>query len=195
MRFLHISTDGSLPAVLSPRVPAGSPGVPVGAGAYQNPDKAAGKFSEPPVPRICVGPDIERCFAAIYPNFSRFFEEDGIVDMQFHVYEIKPYPNAAIVTPDELVRDRRVMDAHVTQEHWILGKVQSYYLGSVMITPDLRSDYITFHPYNDTKIARLELSPSVLKIGQSNDKSTKPLPRALLGKRTDDSRSHQSVRS
>lgn len=184
MRYLHISTDGSLPLRLSPRIPAGSPGVPVGIGAHQNPDKASGKFSEPPTPRICVGPDIEKCFAAIYPNFSRFFEEEGVTSMEFHVYEIKPFPNTTVVTPKELTSDRRVMDAHITDEHWLLGKASSHYLGSVKITPDLSSDYLTFHPYNDPKIKKLELSPSVIKIESINDKRTNHLPKALLKEST-----------
>lgn len=138
MDFYHISFNGSLPLTWKPQLPAGTDNC------------KGGVYTEPDIPRICVSPTIEQCFMAIYPNISHFYEEEDIEALTFTVYKV--------VNVKDVVKAKQVLDAHVTDEHWLLVDSQLTKVGKVTIGIDPGIEF-KFYPFGLSDGLELFLSP------------------------------------
>ncbi len=95
----HLSFNGKLPTTLHPRQPMDSVVV-------------KGKYVEELPPRISFSPTIQQCFAALYPNISKYFEEENYPYMDMYVYV--PVGKSDRIPNNEVIN--KVWDAHVTGE-------------------------------------------------------------------------------
>lgn len=95
----HLSFNSALPSTLQPRQPADSA-------------TTTGKFAEELPPRISFSPSVQQCFIALYPNISKYFEEENYPYMDMYVYVPIGKGNRI---PKSVVLDK-VWDAHVTDE-------------------------------------------------------------------------------
>lgn len=81
-------------------------------------------------PRVSFSPTVEHCFAAIYPNVSRFFEIEKYPYLQFYVYRsVKPL---VAVIPEKIVR-AKVYDSGFTREVCSLNPVEVELVAMVRI--------------------------------------------------------------
>lgn len=144
----HLSFDFNLEGLWDPRVPAGSD-----LGAKTS-------TSEPDFPRISCSPTIEDCFRAIYPNVSKYFEEENFPHMEFCVYSPELDPSSVrVLTPDDLRRLRYVHDAHLTQEHCILDPVRMRRVMAVEVLNTNGSEFLTHRPFGDRRYRERGFAP------------------------------------
>lgn len=149
-KLFHISFDGGLEGIWKPTIPAGS---------------ELGKkteLSEPDVPRISCSPTIEQCFQAIYPNVSKYFEEEKYPHMDFFVYSPVLKGTEKIWTPEYLTEFKLIHDAHVTQEHCILVPTFMKLIKKVRIMNTKLSPDFLYYPFNDNTQQRKYLAPKVI---------------------------------
>jgi hypothetical protein len=95
----HLSFNDKLPTTLYPRQPMDSTVV-------------KGKFVEELPPRISFSPTIQQCFSALYPNISKYFEEENYPHMDMYVYV--PVGKSDRISNKEV--NDKVWDAHITGE-------------------------------------------------------------------------------
>lgn len=87
---------------------------------------------------------------AIYPNISHFYEKENLEALTFTVYKV--------VNVKDIVKAKQVLDAHVTDEHWLLVDSQLVKVGEVTIGVDPSKD-IKFYPFGLSDGLELFLSP------------------------------------
>ena len=138
--LFHLSFSGTKAGVWSPITPAGTEDV--------NPDDV--EFGEPPVPRISLSPTLEQCFRAIYPNIDFYFKDKRYPHVDIYAYRPRFKGGERIVLPETLTQERWVWDAHVTDEHWVLDKVEMELVGRYRFfnTEDNTHGYAT-RPFDD----------------------------------------------
>jgi len=116
-------------------------------------------YPEPRVPRISVGTGIHKCFLAVYPNISHFFEFDNLPYVDMHVYMPVFKGHEDVVTPDIATAYRYIYDAHVTEEHCILSPVLMKHVGTVRIKNPNRSDALLYYPFDDNTLDYTTIGP------------------------------------
>lgn len=146
-KLVHISFDHALAGVWEPKIPA----------SLDNGSKSI--YSEPEIPRICLAPSVKECFWAIYPNISNLFEHQKLPHMDFYVYTPVALSPTEVVTPDTLTSKRLVLDAHVTNEHWVLSNIDMKLISKVRIHNPGQCRFVSFNPFNDCSMRRLDLAP------------------------------------
>lgn len=154
VNLLHISFDRTLEGIWLPKLPA----------TIENCEKSI--YSEPEIPRICLAPSVKECFWAIYPNISNIFEIQNMPYMDFYVYSPILIPGTPIITPDVLTEKRLVLDAHVTNEHWVLSNIDMKLISKVRVYNPGSCRFISFKPFNDHCMNRLDLAPMVINIDE-----------------------------
>ena len=138
--LFHLSFSGTKTGTWFPITPAGTEDV--------NPDDVA--FGEPPVPRISLSPTLEQCFRAVYPNIDFYFKDKRYPHVDIYAYRPRFKGGERIVLPETLTQERWVWDAHVTDEHWVLDKVEMELVGRYRFfnTEDNTHGYAT-RPFDD----------------------------------------------
>lgn len=134
--YFHISFDKKLEGVWKPMLPAGS-------------SSKKTDLSEPDYPRISVGPSIEQCFWAIYPNISQYFEKEKYPYLEFMVYRPVITDETKIMRNSEIVREHLVHDAHVTEEAFILNDVMMEKDKIIRVKNCTKNKEIWYYPFND----------------------------------------------
>ena len=147
--FVHLSFDGNLEGIWTPRLPYGT-------------SESGGEFSEPDWPRISVSENIEGAFRAIYPNVSKYFEVEGYPYMDFFVYSPSG-KRVKMINPLSLVTGKFVHDAMVTREHVILEKVSMSLLGKVRVYNTSSDSGLFYRPFNDKTSKEIYHSPKVIR--------------------------------
>ena len=145
--LLHISFKGNLAGKLIPRTVAGSE---LGISTT---------YPEPTTPRVCFGPTVLKCFQAIYPNVSDFFEIKNYPYMDFYVYKTKTNNPPGYVPNSKIVEEHWVHDAHVTGESWVIEPVIVYLYQKVRIHNTNNVDSLRYHPFGDPKEPLRTLAP------------------------------------
>jgi hypothetical protein len=107
-------------------------------------------MTEPIYPRICLSGSLEKCFYAIYPNVSRFFEVDNYPHMDMYVYTPVIGKLTKVVTNEKIVADKLVHDAHMTDEYFITSPVSMTKHSAVRILNCVKNPEVWYHPYNDS---------------------------------------------
>jgi hypothetical protein len=143
--LLHLSFNQKLEGVWKPRVPDGSFDIVT-------------VMSEPLYPRISVAPTVEKCFWGIYPNVSKFFEKRKLPYMVMMVYTPRLKSNTKLVKNEDIVKDRLVHDAHMTEESFILTPVYMERTQLVKIYNCLNNPEVYYYPFNDKEKQRKFLS-------------------------------------
>lgn len=139
--LFHLSFR-DLPHTLTPRQPEDS-----------GSDTTA--FTEQLPNRVSFSPTIKQAFAAIYPNISKFFENESQSSIRMRVYS--PVGNATLPTIPADKVTRRVYDAHYTGEICYTAPVKIEYIGEVIIQNDGKD--ITIHPFNDSSKPKQFIAP------------------------------------
>lgn len=152
--LIHISFDPTLAGLWVPKLPV----------SLDNGEKSI--YSEPDVPRICLAPSVKECFWAIYPNISNLFEHQNLPHMDFYVYAPEPESDVMVVTPETLTQQRLVLDAHVTNEHWVLCDITMRLIKKIRIYNPGQCSFVSFRPFNDPAMKRLDLAPEVINIDE-----------------------------
>lgn len=147
----HLSFRSDLAGNWKPRLPAGSETV------------GNGPFMEPMVPRVSLAPTIEGCFAGIYPNISKLFEEKNYPHMYFSVYSPVILGTERVWTPEAMVKNRLVWDAFFTQEYAILDPVEMKLVGEVKVLNTNKLPTKMIHPFNDSAIPEKSVGPDGIK--------------------------------
>lgn len=157
--LLHLSFNDSLEGILKPKYPDRDPHVKVG------------KYTESDLPaRTCFASTIQGCFSAIYPNISKFYEEENHKFLEFQLYIGIP-DNKTTFVPNDIVL-KNVWDAHITGEVCVTSpiKVVRYLTLSI----GCLDTEIWTRPYNSPKEKERFVSPraiwSTLKIHKRFDK-------------------------
>jgi hypothetical protein len=143
----HISLTNVLQGIWKPKDPIGGN------------DSNNGTFTEKILPRISVGPTIEDCFRAIYPNVSKNFEEEKLPYIDFHVYQPIFNGMERILLPSTLTDFQLVHDAHVTHEHCILDPVYMRHVSIVRINNTNKSPDMNYNPFGDIQNPERFLAP------------------------------------
>lgn len=151
MKLYHISFRNDLPKKWIPRNVEGAIG-------------PTGLHPEPDTPRICLSPSVKECFWAIYPNVSRFFEEENYPYMIFHIYSPENIDKKYLVNSETLTNKRWVWDAYMTNEHWYLKPINMKRVGSVKIFNTNKSKMISGRPFNDGNQKLIEMFPKDILI-------------------------------
>ena len=120
--YFHLSPDSYLDGqVFKPRVPEY-------LDRYDPEDK---NFENDTTPRVCFSPSIEGCLNGIQVNLPRV---NVMSKTKFYVYiPEKPFKEYKHKTNKELIRDKDIFDASVTQEVWILEPVRMKLYGVIEI--------------------------------------------------------------
>lgn len=154
-QLYHISFNGKLAGVWDPefnqKEDDSHPAEPVAPGDEWYP--------EPSVGRVSVAPTIEGCFRGVWANLSSIFYPH----MNFYVYSPVFKGSERVVTPNVLVKDRIIWDAHVTQEYLILDEVEMKLVGEVQVINRRMGPYLKIHPFGDPKEPETRLGPEVIK--------------------------------
>lgn len=151
IKLFHISFNGDLEGVWYPKNPEG-------IDSNKNDE-----YREPNLPRISVSPTIPKCFLAIYPNVSKYFEIENFPYMEFFVYVPILSTDVQILTPDELTERGYVHDAFITKEHCILDPVSMKKHSKIKIFNTNNSPFIKYHPFNDHGNPKRTLGPKHIK--------------------------------
>lgn len=158
--LFHISFKDNLEGEWKPRPPDG----------FQIKAKEKNKekevnITEPKTPRISCSTDLKKCFYAIYPNISFFFETKKFPYMDFTVYSPRLNGEEKIWTPEYLTDKKLVHDAHVTNEYCILEKVFMQKVGHLRVFNPLKKSNnppeIYYHPFNNESYERKFLAYKV----------------------------------
>ena len=122
--YFHLSPDSYLDGqVFKPRVPEY-------LDRYDPEDK---NFENDTTPRVCFSPSIEGCLNGIQVNLPRVNVMPA-KSTRFYVYTPeKPFHEYKHKTNKELIRDKDIFDASVTQEVWILEPVRMKLYGVIEI--------------------------------------------------------------
>lgn len=164
----HLSLDGNLDGVWSPRIPVGDHDA---SSLMEN--KAAPKdpsnilLTETHSPRICTSPTILGCFYGIYPNIHRKFEEKGRHYMDFHVYVASNFDPKQFMDHEEIIKNKMVWDAHLSLEANIFSKARMTLLDKVVRfqthdhTYTNRKYHNWIRPYDDVNEEEVYHSPIV----------------------------------
>lgn len=151
-QLYHISFNGSLSGFWEPK------------DNHDDIDEVGtGGYPEPKLARISVAETIEGCFRAVYPNVSKFFEENNYPNMHFSVYSPVFKGSERVVTPGLLTSERMVWDAFVTGEYLILDKVYMQLVGKIKIDNTNKSPTKMVHPFNDKKEPLASVGPETIK--------------------------------
>ena len=120
--YFHLSPESYLDGqVFKPRVPEY-------LDRYDPEDK---NFENDTTPRVCFSPSIEGCLNGIIVNIKRMHP---IPKDKFYVYiPEKPFKEYKHKTNKELIRDKDIFDASVTDEVWILEPVRMKLYGVIEI--------------------------------------------------------------
>lgn len=103
----HLSFNSNLPAALQPRQPHGEPA-------------KVSIYTEKLPPRVSFSPSVQQCFTAIYPNISKYFEEEKYPYMDMYVYA--PIGKGKRLSQDIVLQN--VWDSHVTEEVCFVSSIQ-----------------------------------------------------------------------
>lgn len=157
MKFYHISLNGDLAGVWTPGVQAGfdTPGID---------EDSSWAYPEPPMDAVCVSPSLEGCVRGVFPNIARFFEKDNLPFLSFYVYQPVFKGGERIVVPETLTLEKLVWDAHVTQEHRILDKVEMKLYGTIKVLNTNKSETFKTHPFSRNENPEESVGPSDIKI-------------------------------
>jgi hypothetical protein len=155
-KFYHISFKDSLEGIWKPKNPDGGEV----ENKYYNTEL---DISEPNLPRISVSTSIEKCFQTIYPNISKYFEEDNYPYMEFYVYSPILKGNEKIISSKDLVNKRMVHDAHMTDEYIILNPVYMKKIYKIKIYNTNKNTFLYHHPFNDNKMTKIGFAPDNIK--------------------------------
>jgi len=116
-------------------------------------------YPEPSIGRISVAPTIEGCFRGVWANLSMIHYPH----VNYYVYSPVFKGKERVVTPDTLVKDRLVWDAHVTQEYLILDEVEMKLVGEIQVVNRRMGPYLRIHPFGDPKEPETRLGPEFLQ--------------------------------
>lgn len=152
-QLFHISFNGDLEGIWTPGTQAGSdtPG---------EAEDSSWAYPEPPMKAISVSPTVADCFVGVFPNVARFFEKDRLPHINFFVYQPRFIGTERVVLPVTLTEDKLVWDAHITQEHRILDKVEMERVGEIEVLNTNKCRTRMTHPFNDVKNAEESVGPS-----------------------------------
>lgn len=122
-RVFHISQDGHLDGqVFKPRVPE----------YLDKYDPSQDKFEDVENPRVCFSPSIEGCLNAIMVTIGRWKTAEKLREWYVYVPE-KPLKEYKHHTNKQLVKEKKVYDANVTDEIWIEEPVRLKQYGIIRI--------------------------------------------------------------
>lgn len=154
-QLFHISFNGKLEGIWDPefnqKEDDNHPAEPVA------PEDAW--YPEPNIGRISVAPTIEGCFRGVWANTGSIWYPH----LNFFVYSPVFKGNERIVTPETLVKDRLVWDAHITQEYLILDKVEMKLIGEIEVVNRRMGPYLQIHPFGDKKEPQTRLGPETIQ--------------------------------
>lgn len=148
----HISFRSDLQGVWQPKLPAGS--VTTGESSL---------FTEPMVPRISTAPTIEGCFAAIFENVYKLFEEKNYPYMYFSVYSPVVKGGELVWSNADATRTRALWDAHYTGEVSFVQPVEMRLVGEVKIWNTNKIPTKMVHPFNDPTLKEESVGPAPIK--------------------------------
>lgn len=148
----HLSFQSNIAGVWQPKLPAGSE---VGG--------ETSEFTEPMVPRISTGPTIEGCFAAIFENVHKLFEERNYPYMYFTVYSPVVKGGELIWANKDATATRALWDAHVTGEVAFLQPIEMIRVGEVKIWNTNKLPTKLTHPFNDPTMPEQSVGPDGIK--------------------------------
>lgn len=158
--LFHLSFR-KLPGTLMPRQPEDS-----------GDDESA--FTEQLPARVSFSPSIQQAFCAIYPNISKFFEEEGARSITMNVYS--PIECATLSQIDSAKVVEKVWDAHYTGEVCYTSPVKVIHVGSVeLINPYFGKQIyrdVKIHPFNNAILPEKFICPIVKKKLYPNDRSS-----------------------
>lgn len=121
-RVFHISLDGHLDGqIFNPRVPE----------YLDKYDPSQDKFEDVDTARICFSPSIEGCLNAIMVSIGRW-KADKYKEWYVYIPE-KPLKEYKHRTTKELIKEKKVYDANVTDEIWIEEPVRLKQYGIIRI--------------------------------------------------------------
>ena len=142
-KLFHLSFNGELEGVWSPRKPDGlNPGDP----GYIEPE-----YPEPDTPRISFSPSIIKCFIAIYQNVKHFFDKENYPHLDFFVYTPLLTGKETIITPQILTHKEFVHDAFLTEEHWVCSKVRVKRIAKIRISKIAEVKKHYYRAFNNPK--------------------------------------------
>ncbi len=122
-RVFHISQDGHLDGqVFKPRVPE----------YLDKYDPSQDKFEDVENPRVCFSPSIEGCLNAIMVTIGRWKTAEKLREWYVYVPE-KPLKEYKHRTNKQLIKEKKVYDANVTDEIWIEEPVRLKQYGIIRI--------------------------------------------------------------
>ena len=165
--LFHISFNGKLEGVWDPefnqKPDENHPDEPVPPGEEWYP--------EPSIGRISVAPTIEGCFRGVWANLSKLWYPE----LNFFVYSPVFKGEERVVTPETLVNDRLVWDAHITQEYLILDEVKMKLVGEIEVVNRRMGPYLMIHPFGDKKEPETRLGPEHVQWKWTKAPANKPL--------------------
>lgn len=178
MKVLHISFNGELPTILTPRQPDGSGG-------------EITKFSELLPARVSFAPTVQQCILGVYPNVSHFFEDPdyNYPYMDFYVYgatltkDTKTIPQATL--------QKKLIDFYVTDEVAVIEPIAVELVGKIrFINQEPNVDEIWFHPWAKKNESSLYAGPratyEILEVTNSDYDLGRKMPlnsKAIVKKR------------
>lgn len=155
----HISFNGSLEGVWTPREPDG-----MDLYKEDTAEEDLFPYPEPSVGRISVSPTIEGCFLGVYPNIKQYFEEKKYPYIVMIVYSPKFNGSEDVLVNKDILKNRYVWDAHITEESWILSKVEMVKVGDIKIYNPRKTVTKHTHPFNDKHLDKIDYRvPSVIR--------------------------------
>lgn len=136
--------------------------VPEGVWIPKLPDgpNDSSELEETDIARISCAPTITQAFQAIYPNVSKFFEDDNLRYLDFFMYRPMLTVESRIIGPQELTARRYVWDAHVTGEHGILTPTDMKLVGRVRVQNSNGMQDLFACPFNDTNSEAVFIGPA-----------------------------------
>lgn len=122
-RVFHITQQGHLDGqIFKPRVPE----------YLDKYDPSKDKFEDVDNPRVCFSPSIEGALNAIMVTIGRWKTADKLRDWYVYIPE-KPIDQYKHKTTKELVKEKKVYDANVTNEVWIEEPVRLKQYGIIRV--------------------------------------------------------------
>ena len=122
-RVFHITQQGHLDGqIFNPRVPE----------YLDKYDPSKDKFEDVDNPRVCFSPSIEGALNAIMVTIGRWKTADKLRDWYVYIPE-KPIDQYKHKTTKELVKEKKVYDANVTNEVWIEEPVRLKQYGIIRV--------------------------------------------------------------
>lgn len=117
--------------------------------------------------RISTSSTIEGCWAGV---FAYLFSDlkglnNGHKRIEAYLYKATPCRGARILTPDVLSEFYLVQDAHLTQEHCILGDANVQLDSKIVFentTKYPESKWINSHPFNEKRYGKTNYAPMVI---------------------------------